>query len=134
MVTKSQTMKEEIFTLEKRYWNALKAQDGETMASLTDRKCLTVGSQGIREFDQRTLSEMAKASDFHLTQFELDEGGAAFVPISDDVAVVSYKVQSRGTVQGKPYHFEGFDTSVWVRRGDKWVCAVHTETPFESSA
>jgi ketosteroid isomerase-like protein len=133
MVTKTHT-KDEIFALEKRYWNALKAQDADTMSSVTDKTCLTVGPQGVRQFDQRTLSEMAKSSDFHLRQFELDEGGVEFKHISDDIAAVAYKVTTDGTAQGKTVNFEGFDTSIWVRRGDTWVCAVHTETPFQAAA
>jgi hypothetical protein len=32
-------------------------------------------------------------------------------------------------VDGEPLELEAFDSSVWVRRDGKWVCAVHTESP-----
>ena len=31
-------------------------------------------------------------------------------------------------VDGKPTKLEALDSSVWVRRDGKWVCALHTET------
>jgi hypothetical protein len=31
-------------------------------------------------------------------------------------------------VDGKPESLAAFDASVWVRRGDAWLCALHTES------
>lgn len=37
------------------------------------------------------------------------------------------KVNERLTVDGKPLKLEAADASTWVRRGERWVCALHTE-------
>jgi hypothetical protein len=47
--------------------------------------------------------------------------------LADDVAIVAYKVTEDLTVQGKPVHLEAADSSTWVRRDGRWVCALHTE-------
>jgi hypothetical protein len=31
-------------------------------------------------------------------------------------------------VDGKPESLTAYDASVWVRRGDNWLCALHTES------
>jgi hypothetical protein len=47
--------------------------------------------------------------------------------VTDDVAVVAYKVKEQLTVEGKPLTFEAADASTWVRRDGRWMCALHTE-------
>jgi hypothetical protein len=48
--------------------------------------------------------------------------------LSDDVAIVAYKVTEDLTVEGKPVHLEAADASTWVRRDGRWLCALHTES------
>ena len=47
--------------------------------------------------------------------------------LTDDVAVIAYKVHEELTVDGKALSFEAADSSTWVRREGQWVCSVHTE-------
>jgi hypothetical protein len=49
--------------------------------------------------------------------------------VSDDVVALAYKVKEDLVVEGQKVKLETFDSSVWVRRGGKWVCVVHTESP-----
>jgi len=44
------------------------------------------------------------------------------------VAIVAYKVKEELTVDGKPVTLEAADASTWLRRGDSWVCSLHTES------
>lgn len=48
--------------------------------------------------------------------------------LSDDVAVVGYKVREDLDLEGKPLTMEAADASTWVRQDDHWVCALHTES------
>jgi hypothetical protein len=48
--------------------------------------------------------------------------------IGDDVAILAYKVHEEMTVDGKPVTIDAADASTWVRRGGRWVCALHTES------
>ncbi len=48
--------------------------------------------------------------------------------VTDDVAVIAYKVREELTVDGKPVVLEAADASTWARRGDDWVCVLHTES------
>jgi len=48
--------------------------------------------------------------------------------VTDDVAVVAYKVREQLTVDGKPLTLDAADASTWVRRDGRWLCALHTES------
>ncbi len=47
--------------------------------------------------------------------------------LTDDVAVVAYRVHEDLLVDGQPLALDASDSSTWVRRNGEWVCAVHTE-------
>ena len=48
--------------------------------------------------------------------------------LGDDVAVLACNVHEELTVDGKPVTLDAADASTWVRRNDRWVCALHTES------
>jgi hypothetical protein len=47
--------------------------------------------------------------------------------LRDDVAIVAYQVYEELTVDGKPVTLDAADSSTWVRRNGRWLCALHTE-------
>jgi len=55
--------------------------------------------------------------------------------LTDDVAIVGYKVHEELTVGSKPVIIDAADASTYVRRNGKWLCALHTESvagdPFD---
>jgi hypothetical protein len=48
--------------------------------------------------------------------------------VTDDVAVLAYKVHEELTVEGKKVSFDAADASTWVKRKGQWLCALHTES------
>ena len=119
----------DILELERKYWQAVKAHDADTIASLSDTTCLVVGPQGIREFDPESISQTAQTMTYVLKSYEIDESLAEIVRVDENIAVVAYRVRTDAEMEGKKARTDAFDSSVWVRRGDTWVCAMHTETP-----
>src|SRR5213076_1501974 len=65
---------------------------------------------------------------YELTRYELENKTFIVRKLTDDVAIVAYEVREDLIVDGKPESLAAFDASVWVRRGDSYVCALHTET------
>lgn len=51
--------------------------------------------------------------------------GASF---AGDTAVLAYEVHGELTVDGALVTIDAADSSVWVRRGGRWLCALHTES------
>ena len=114
----------QLIDLEKKYWDAMKSGDMTTMQNLTAEPCLVVGPQGVNKVSKRQLPEMMGGPEQRVRTYKFDESSINVRQINDNIAVVAYKVRAespRETV-------EAFDSSVWVRQGDRWECAAHTET------
>jgi hypothetical protein len=122
------TLDHELKTLERRYWDAIQRKDESTAMELSDERCVVVGAQGVGELDREKLGQMLKQASYELTRYELDDKTFRIRKITDDVAIVAYEVREDLIVDGKPESLDAFDTSVWVRRGDDWLCALHTES------
>ena len=118
----------EVLDLEKRFWDAMKQKDGRSAARMTDDGCIVVGAQGVSAIDSKTMEKLTVEGDWQLQQYAFDEKSAQVRFISDDVAIVAYKVNERVVVDGKTMPIDANDSSVWVRRNGEWLCALHTES------
>jgi ketosteroid isomerase-like protein len=116
----------EILDLERRYWEAMQARDVRTAVSLTEFPCLIAGASGVRSVDQPSYENMMTGASWRIHEFEIEDG-AEVRQLTDDVAVIVYRVREEMTVDGKPVTLRAADSSVWVRRDDGWRCAAHTE-------
>ncbi len=125
MATK--TIEDELLGLEKRYWQAIKDQDVDAAMRLTDDPCIVTGAQGVGSIDRNTLASMMRATAYTLNRFELKEGAQVRL-LRDDVAILAYQVHEELTVDGKPVSLDAADSSTWVRRDGRWLCAMHTES------
>jgi len=121
------TIEAELLDLEKRYWQALKDNDLDAALRLTDEPCILTGAQGVGLVDRKTLAAMMKSATYTLNRFELKDGAQVRL-VRDDVAIVAYQVHEELTVDGKPVTLDAADSSVWVRRDGRWLCAHHSES------
>lgn len=126
--TTATAIDQEILALEKQYWDAMKSKDSTTAKRLSDDPSVLVNSQGIAEIDRETLAGMVKGAPYQLREYSIDDREVRVRSLTDDVVVIAYKVHEDLVVEGKPTTMEAFETSVWVHRDGKWVCALHTET------
>ena len=116
----------ELLDLEKKYWKAMQEKDVESALKLTDNPCIVTGAQGVGTIDHKAFAGMMKDATWELNGFELDDDAQVRM-VRDDVAIVAYKVRESLTVEGKPVTLEAADSSMWVRRNGRWLCALHTE-------
>lgn len=56
------------------------------------------------------------------------EDGAKVRQLTEDVAVIVYGAREEMTVDGKPIWLHAYDSSVGLRRGEGWKCAMHSES------
>ena len=122
----AQEIRTELVGLEKQYWNAIKARDASTAASLSHDPCVVVGAQGVGELDKSSLAKMMRSATYELKDYSFDDIHVR--RITDDVAVVAYKVKEDLVVDGKKVKLEANDSSIWLRRDGQWACVVHTES------
>jgi hypothetical protein len=120
------TVEKEILELENRYWEFIKARDVEGAMRLTDFPCLVAGASGVGLIDKETFRKMMSGANYTLHDFEIKDAKVSLP--NDDVVLVAYKVHEDLTVDGKKVSMDAADTSVWVRRGGEWRCALHTES------
>ena len=112
--------------LETQYWSAIKDRDSSAAALLSAEPCLVVGAQGVAELDRKTLARTLDEGRFELEDFDLENVHVR--RLGDDVAIVAYQVKEDLVVEGETVRLKAFDSSVWVRRDGKWLCALHTES------
>jgi uncharacterized protein (TIGR02246 family) len=124
MATK--TLEKELLDLEAQYWQAIKDKDADAAMRLTDDPCIVTGAQGVGRINKQAMAAMMKDAPYTLRDFTLGDDAQVRL-LADDVAILAYKVREELTVDGKPVTLEAADSSTWVRRDGRWLCALHTE-------
>ena len=119
-------VEDELLELERQYWQAIVDKDTDAAMRLTDDSCIITGAQGVGKIDRKTFADMMVAARYTLHGFELKDGAQVRL-LREDVAIVAYQVHEGLTVEGKPVTLDAADSSTWVRRDGRWVCALHTE-------
>jgi ketosteroid isomerase-like protein len=122
------TREREVFEVEKKFWDAMKAKDARSARELTDDRCIVVGAQGVASIDGETMGTLTTDGAWQLERYSFDEDQAQIRFIGDDVAIVAYRVDERLVVDGETVPLAANDSSVWVRRDGQWKCALHTES------
>jgi uncharacterized protein (TIGR02246 family) len=125
--TSKTAIKDELLGLEKRYWQAIKDNDFEAALALTDDPCIVTGAQGVASIGRDRFREMMKSTNYKIEDVFIDPDVQVRV-LGQDTAVLAYTVHERVTVDGKSVTMDAADASTWVRRGERWVCALHTES------
>ncbi len=122
------TLNEEMLGLERSYWNAVQRKDSATASKLSDEHCIVVGARGVGDIDRAQLANMLDQAKYELTHYAFDDKTIQVRKLTEDVAIVAYGVREDLVVDRKRQSVEAFDASVWVRRGNTWLCALHTES------
>jgi hypothetical protein len=125
-MTPTTTIEKELVDMEQQYWQAIRDKDVNAAMELTDNTCVVAGASGVASIDRESFGAMLKGGNWTLNEFEF-LGDVQVRAVTDDVAVVAYKVKEQLTVEGKPLTLEAADASTWVRRDGRWMCALHTE-------
>ena len=123
----AQSVEAEILQLEQRYWKAIQDKDVDAAMALTEFPCIVAGASGIGSVDREAFKGMMGGASYTLHRFDIDKKAVVRL-VTDDVALVAYKVKEQLTVDGKPVTLDAADASVWVRRDGRWRCALHTES------
>ncbi|HVJ16483.1 MAG TPA: nuclear transport factor 2 family protein [Polyangiaceae bacterium] len=132
-----QAVETELLELEKSYWQALKDHDFDAALALTDDPCIVAGAQGVSSIGKDQFRKMMEDEHYSLDNFRIGDEVQVRM-LSDDVAILAYKVHEELTLDGKPVTVEAADASTWVRRDGHWLCTLHSESilgdPFGRSA
>ena len=120
------TVEQEMTELENRYWKAIKDADVSAAQRATDDPCIVAGASGAAKIDSATFAQMMSGANWKVNRFEIS--GMQVQELTPDVRLTAYQVHEDLTVDGQPVSMDAADTSVWVKRGGEWKCAMHTES------
>jgi hypothetical protein len=118
-------LEQKLIGLENKFWECMRDKDLNTALSLTNDTCILTGAQGVSRIDKATFAKLMTGATWTLHDFDIHD--AEVQQLSDDVAVIGYKVHEDLTVDGERLALDAADASTWVKKNGIWVCALHTE-------
>jgi uncharacterized protein (TIGR02246 family) len=116
----------ELIDLETAFFQTMKDKDVARALELIDDAVIVTGGQGLSRISREKFAKLMTGATWVLTDFEITNVETR--KITDEVAVIGYRVWQKLTVDGEAIAMDAADTSVWVRKDGKWVCAMHTES------
>jgi hypothetical protein len=116
----------EIEQLERTFWQSMVDGRPELATQMLTEPAVMVSSHGPSKFDHAAYEKMARDDRQRLVDYAIS--GMDVVFPRDDVAVANYRVKQTLEADGCYVENEVFDTSTWVRVGDRWLCVMHTES------
>jgi hypothetical protein len=105
----------------------MKDKDVAAAIEPTDEPCIVAGAQGFGLIDHAGYARMMEHATWTILDFRIGED-VQVRRLGDDTAVIAYTVHEQLEVDGDPVAFDAADTSTWVRRAGRWLCAAHTES------
>ncbi len=114
----------QIITLEKAGWEAWKNKNTSWFQTNLTEDALSVSGTGVSNKAQIIKSI---ASDCEIKNYSLDN--FKFLMLDKNSALITFTAMQDGVCGGKTIPATVHATSVYVKRGGKWLNALYTETP-----
>jgi hypothetical protein len=118
-----------IIANEQKINDAIVKGDPAAFKSEVAEDALAVDDQGVTT--AADMIKMLKPANAKITESKLD--GFKFVWVDTNTAVVTYTWTGKGTFMGQPVHSPSYSSTVYTKRGTRWVAVFHQET-YPSSA
>jgi hypothetical protein len=107
---------------ENKVADALMKKDKAAFSALVAADGWSVDGNGLMK-----NSEMAGALDqLVIKSYKISEEKVSWVDAS--TAILAYKWTGSGTFAGQPFPGSVYASTVWTKKGDKWVAVFHQET------
>jgi uncharacterized protein (TIGR02246 family) len=123
-----QSNEQTFLDLERKYWQAMKEGDVDALLAMNDEPCVVAGASGVASIDREKFASMMRGATWKIEDFEIGDDAQVRM-LGDDVAIVAYRITEKLEVDDEHVTLEAADTSTWVRRDGRWLCALHTESP-----
>jgi ketosteroid isomerase-like protein len=116
------SMEEQIVAKEREGLEALKAGEPERFGELTADDAVMVDAHGPAGKAQ----VLKNVAGFRLTEFSMES--VQFLQISRDTGLICYKITEKGVSHGHEFAAQAYVSSIWTKRGKKWLCLFSQET------
>jgi ketosteroid isomerase-like protein len=108
---------------------AIRENDADGIVRWLDKDWAVVSGRGGVGEGPSIFPDGIKSGYLTRTSFEISEPR---VRVYDDVALVTTKVKTAGTFQGKPFDVTERQTDVWLWKDGGWKCVLTHETVIPS--
>jgi hypothetical protein len=108
---------------ERQILEALKKGDMQAFGNLLADDAIEVTDHGVNSKAQ--IIETLKGA----TLLEYTMTDAKVTPIDKDASLFTYRTKGKFSAHGQEGAFDALATTVWVKRGGKWLAFFHQETP-----
>jgi hypothetical protein len=124
--TDTEKLREQLMTLERESWEYLKTHNRAAMRRFLPDDALLIFDGARHDKSEMIDDHMVN---YRLDGYEIDPGYGMRV-ISRDVAMLVYRVTSRGAVRfDRTETSKVLATSLYVRRDGRWRAVLYQETP-----
>jgi ketosteroid isomerase-like protein len=124
--------KQTIIDLETKFWDTMVTKDADAATEMMASKSIVTGPKGVAEISRGDFSKMMEEGKWTLDSYRFSDVQVIFP--NESTAVIGYKVNQKGTMDGKPYDMQAADASTWTKSGDEWLCVMHSETMLENGS
>lgn len=119
---------QELLTLERDYWEAVKHRDARTVGRLTAEECTIAGARGVSAVDAQEMGKLIAAATHRIVDYRIDPKTTRITHLDDGPVSIAYGIHEDLEVDGKPVQLDAFDVSVWKKGDTGWTCVLHTES------
>jgi hypothetical protein len=105
----------------KEVWEAYKSRNVAAIKALTGEDYVAYTQAGPSNLQQ----DIATIEKLKIESYTIDD--AKVMKPTKDVAILRYKCDLKGSMDGKPFR-PVYATEVWVNRGGKWQIVSYSET------
>jgi hypothetical protein len=123
-VTASTSAGEKIISIEKQLWEAWSKRNGKTFEDNFSPDALVTFDTGI--FDKTATVKDISSSNCDVKDYALS--GEKITWLDKTTALLTFKSAVHATCDGKPIPEHYICSSVYVKRGTRWLVAFHQET------
>jgi ketosteroid isomerase-like protein len=120
--SRADALREQIIAQERAGLDALKTGDLAKFGASTAEDAVFVDAHG-----PATKAEiMEHTAEFRLHDYTMSD--VRFIPLSSESGMIIYLVTESGTSHGKDFSARAYVSSLWRKRGGKWLCEFSQET------
>ena len=119
------TVEKALESNEKAGWQAWKDHDAKPVEGFTPDNAISVADGGVFKGKEQVLKSMTDArcvvKGFSLSDF-------SYIWLDKDTVVMTYAATQDATCEGKQQAAKVIATSIWQKKGGKWLSPFHQET------
>ena len=121
------SIQDQLVAMEKQAWEAWKTKNGGFFQTFLSEDSINVGSTGVD--NKSAIVKFISSPMCDIKSYSMDN--LQMIMTDKSTAILTYKAMQDGSCDGKTLPASVWATSMYVKRGGKWVSNFHQETPIQ---